>query len=151
MVDFWDVAPCSLVEIYRRFRGAFSLHYQDDDLPETSVNFYDTTLRNIPGDSHLHTRRRENLKSYRKIRRFLSYFRGSVALYTLEHSGTDQIKCILSQLQSARRCYLYLYNYNDVFRYIYRYLYHFIYLKLDKYNRHYMKSYTHFCNHLERN
>jgi hypothetical protein len=29
---------------------------------ETSVNFYHTTLRNNPEDSHLHTRRRENLK-----------------------------------------------------------------------------------------
>jgi hypothetical protein len=29
---------------------------------ETSVNFYEATRRNIPEDSHLHTRRRENLK-----------------------------------------------------------------------------------------
>jgi hypothetical protein len=27
-----------------------------------SLNFYQTTRRNIPEDSHLHTRRRENLK-----------------------------------------------------------------------------------------
>jgi hypothetical protein len=31
---------------------------------ETSVNFYQTTRRSIPGDSHLHTPRRENLKSH---------------------------------------------------------------------------------------
>jgi hypothetical protein len=31
---------------------------------ETSVNFYQTTRRYNPDDSHLHTRRRENLKSY---------------------------------------------------------------------------------------
>jgi hypothetical protein len=30
---------------------------------ETSVHFYQTTGRNIPEDSHLHTRRHENLKS----------------------------------------------------------------------------------------
>jgi hypothetical protein len=30
---------------------------------ETSVNFYQTTLRNNPEDSRLHTRHRENLKS----------------------------------------------------------------------------------------
>jgi hypothetical protein len=30
---------------------------------ETSVNFYQTTRRNNPEDSHLHSRRRENLKS----------------------------------------------------------------------------------------
>jgi hypothetical protein len=29
---------------------------------ETSVNFYQTTRRKIPEDSHLHTRRREDLK-----------------------------------------------------------------------------------------
>jgi hypothetical protein len=31
---------------------------------ETSVNFYQTTRRNVPGDSHLCTRRRENLISH---------------------------------------------------------------------------------------
>jgi hypothetical protein len=31
---------------------------------ETSVILYETTRRNIPEDSHIHTRRRENLKSY---------------------------------------------------------------------------------------
>jgi hypothetical protein len=30
---------------------------------ETSVNFYETTRRNIQEGCHLHTRRRENLKS----------------------------------------------------------------------------------------
>jgi hypothetical protein len=31
---------------------------------EMSVNFYQTTCRNNPEDSYLHTRRREKLKSY---------------------------------------------------------------------------------------
>jgi hypothetical protein len=31
---------------------------------ETSVTFYQTIQRNIPEDSHLHTRLRENLKSH---------------------------------------------------------------------------------------
>jgi hypothetical protein len=30
MAVFRDVAPCSLVEVYRRFRGAYCLHHQDD-------------------------------------------------------------------------------------------------------------------------
>jgi hypothetical protein len=34
------------------------------DTSETSVNFYRTTRRDNPEDSHLHTRRRENLKSH---------------------------------------------------------------------------------------
>jgi hypothetical protein len=50
---FWDVAPCSLVETDRRFRGAYCLHHQGDDLPHI-----------IPEDSHLHTRHRKNLKSH---------------------------------------------------------------------------------------
>jgi hypothetical protein len=31
---------------------------------ETSVNFYQTTRRNNPEYSHLHSRRRENLRSH---------------------------------------------------------------------------------------
>jgi hypothetical protein len=34
MTVFWVVAPCSLVEVYRRFRGAFCLHYQGDRLDD---------------------------------------------------------------------------------------------------------------------
>jgi hypothetical protein len=31
MSVFWGVAPCDLVQIYRRFRGSCCLQYQDDD------------------------------------------------------------------------------------------------------------------------
>jgi hypothetical protein len=48
MAVFWDVAPCSLVGTDRRFRGV-------------------TARRNIPEDSHLHTYRRENLKSHIRL------------------------------------------------------------------------------------
>jgi hypothetical protein len=37
---------------------------------ETLVNFYQTTRRYNPEDSHLHTHRRENLKSYYRLRVF---------------------------------------------------------------------------------
>jgi hypothetical protein len=31
----WDVAPCSYVEVHRRFRGAYCLYHQgDDDRPD---------------------------------------------------------------------------------------------------------------------
>jgi hypothetical protein len=33
---------------------------------ETSINFYHTAWRNNPEDSHLHTRRRENLNLKRR-------------------------------------------------------------------------------------
>jgi hypothetical protein len=32
MAVFWVVAPCSLVEVYQRFRGNCCLHHQGDDL-----------------------------------------------------------------------------------------------------------------------
>jgi hypothetical protein len=69
MAVCWDVAPCILPETDERFKGAYYLHHQGDlmteavSISETSVSFYETTRRNIPADSHLHTRRRENLKS----------------------------------------------------------------------------------------
>jgi hypothetical protein len=36
MAVFWVVAPCSLVDIYQRFRGPCCLHHQGDDNPEDS-------------------------------------------------------------------------------------------------------------------
>jgi hypothetical protein len=43
-------------------------------ISETSVNFYQTTLRNNPEDNRLHTRRRENLKSHLYSSKLLSSF-----------------------------------------------------------------------------
>jgi hypothetical protein len=34
MAVFWVVAPCSLVEVYQRFRGPCCVHHQGDDHPE---------------------------------------------------------------------------------------------------------------------
>jgi hypothetical protein len=31
MAVFWVVAPCSLVEVYQRFRGPCRLHHQGDE------------------------------------------------------------------------------------------------------------------------
>jgi hypothetical protein len=62
MTVFWVVAPCSLVEVYQRFRGLSCLHHQGDKwrmmmeaarISETLVNFYQTTRRYNPEDSHL--------------------------------------------------------------------------------------------------
>jgi hypothetical protein len=76
---FWVVAASSLVEVYRRFRGACCLHYQGDEEAlialmmeaastcETTINFHQTAWRSNPEDSHVHTRRRENLKSHQEI------------------------------------------------------------------------------------
>jgi hypothetical protein len=55
MAVFWIVASCSLTIVSMMEAASTS---------ETSVSFYQTTRRNNPEDSHLHTRRRENLKSH---------------------------------------------------------------------------------------
>jgi hypothetical protein len=46
--------------------------------PETLVNFYQTTRRYNPEDSHLRTHRRENLKSY--LVTLILKFRAEVSL-----------------------------------------------------------------------
>jgi hypothetical protein len=60
MAVFWVVVPCSLVEVYRRFKGDCCLHHQGamvmdaSSMSETLVNSFQTTRRNNPEDSHLH-------------------------------------------------------------------------------------------------
>jgi hypothetical protein len=60
---FWAVTPCSLVEVYQHFRAIIALMMEALSTSETLLNFYQTTLRYNPKDSHLHTRHRENLNS----------------------------------------------------------------------------------------
>jgi hypothetical protein len=53
---FWDVALCSLVEVYRRFGGPcclIALLMETGSASEMSVNFYHSTWCNMPKDSHL--------------------------------------------------------------------------------------------------
>jgi hypothetical protein len=61
MAVFWVVAPCSLVEVYRCFRGACCLHHplialmmEAANTSETLISFYQTTWRNNREDSHLY-------------------------------------------------------------------------------------------------
>jgi hypothetical protein len=63
MTVFLDAAPCGLVEVYRRFRGAIAPMLVAASASETSVIFYHATRRNIPEDSHL----RRNIFLCRKI------------------------------------------------------------------------------------
>jgi hypothetical protein len=55
MTVFWDVAP---------YRRAIALMMEAVSTSETSVNFYQTTWRNISEDSHHYNLLRENLKSH---------------------------------------------------------------------------------------
>jgi hypothetical protein len=45
----------SLVETDQRFKRTHCVHHQDDEHSETSLNFHETTKRNILEDSHLQT------------------------------------------------------------------------------------------------
>jgi hypothetical protein len=60
MAVSWVVVPCSLVDVYQRFRGPCCLHHSSGTL----VNFYQTTRCYNPEDNRLRIHRRENLKSY---------------------------------------------------------------------------------------
>jgi hypothetical protein len=53
-----------LGSVTRRVKCLVALMMEAASTSETSVNFYRTTRRNKPEDSHLYTRRRENLKSH---------------------------------------------------------------------------------------
>jgi hypothetical protein len=92
---FWDITPCSPLNVNRRFGGKSCLHLQDRRInrarnrheagskfflaysstfkmdaicsSETSVDFQRTTRRYIPEDGTLHNHRCENLKSYREF------------------------------------------------------------------------------------
>jgi hypothetical protein len=52
MTVFWDIVLCSLIEINLCYE-MLALMMQAVSTSETSVNFYQTTWRNIPEDSHL--------------------------------------------------------------------------------------------------
>jgi hypothetical protein len=54
---------------------------------ETLVNFYQTTQRYNPKDSHLRTHRRENLKSYVKRKLISNYF-PTGTMIGLQEEGT---------------------------------------------------------------
>lgn len=49
MAAFWIIAPCSVLDVYRRFVGAWCLHHQGVEYSQ---------------DSHIHIHWRENLKSH---------------------------------------------------------------------------------------
>jgi hypothetical protein len=33
-ISFWDIAPCSIVEVYQRLRSAYCLHHQGIHRPD---------------------------------------------------------------------------------------------------------------------
>jgi hypothetical protein len=70
MTVFWDVFPCSLLEIDRCFRGSSALMKEAVKTSETFVSFYQTTRFNIQENSDLHIRRHEKCLSYQLFLKF---------------------------------------------------------------------------------
>jgi hypothetical protein len=68
MAVFWLFAPCGLIKFTDVLEVLVAsitwAMIAQTSTSETSVNFYQTTRRNNPEDSHLRTRCRENLKSH---------------------------------------------------------------------------------------
>jgi hypothetical protein len=100
---FWDVAPCSHIEVDRRFRGSFCLRHQGIHAitlmmkavrtSETSVNFNVTTQRYIPKTlqtSFLYTFREITLKSVWWKTNFVTF------VYSKETSLVD-FRCCISR------------------------------------------------------
>jgi hypothetical protein len=61
--------------------GAIAAMLPAASTTETTVNFYQTTRSNNPEDSHLHTRRREKLKSQLHELSVIVNVNGSVDLF----------------------------------------------------------------------
>jgi hypothetical protein len=83
VTSFWDIAPCSLIDVHRRFRSTCCLHHQDN---ETSVYFHDTTRRFFPECCHLPTRYSENLRSHTEDVFYAHYYLVSIFKLALIHS-----------------------------------------------------------------
>jgi argininosuccinate synthase len=85
MYVFWLVAPCSLVEVFRRFNQSLArsllivLTMEAASTFKMSVNLYQTTRRNNPEDCHL---RGDEPSGFIKGMEFLDQLR------TLQHGAT---------------------------------------------------------------
>jgi hypothetical protein len=94
MRAFWDIATCSL-GVDRCFRGAYCLHHWEKWISNTlmieavltseTLVYPETTRCNIPKGFHLHTRRRENLKSHIYRPRVTAYTRSKLLWVKVVH------------------------------------------------------------------
>jgi hypothetical protein len=91
MTVFWDVEPCSVVEVYRRFRGACCTHHEGDSLDDrgskqgpwtlmmeteqvSKTLFFDSKLtRLIAREDFITFMRCESFKSYTGVPFLITY------------------------------------------------------------------------------
>jgi hypothetical protein len=64
MAVFWVEVPCSLVAVYRRFRGPCCLHHQGEESYHPDDGSSKDPRRYNPEDSQLHTHRRVLCKKF---------------------------------------------------------------------------------------
>jgi hypothetical protein len=114
MAVFWVVALCSLEQVYRRFSGAFGIHYpgalmmEAVSTSETSVNFHQTKCRNIPEDSHLHKNtRRQNQKSHAR-KTFLLVPAAGSKVHPSQNNLHDNLPCWNEGLTNKISIYCYI-------------------------------------------
>jgi hypothetical protein len=95
----WVVAPCSLIEVYRRFIGACSLialMVEAAGKSETSVDFHQTIRSNNPEDSHLNNKL--SLSNQHIVPRGIAY----MEYFHFRHSVTHVLTYLLWPLAMER-------------------------------------------------
>jgi hypothetical protein len=114
MAVFWVVTPCSLVEVYQRFRNPCCLRHQGDEkaarTSETLVNFYQTTRCCNPEDSHVlfkasftpYGQISDKLYKIPKLRTFVNVNEAS-AIFSLKMVAVCLSETLVSTYKSTRR------------------------------------------------
>jgi hypothetical protein len=85
MAVFLVVAPCSLVEVYHRFRGPCCLHLQGD------ASDYQTTQSYNPEDSHLNSKHGNSVTIFAEL---------ETKPMSLQLCRAENLKSIIKQLFS---------------------------------------------------
>jgi hypothetical protein len=103
MAVFWVVAPCSLVEVYQRFRGPCCLHRQGDATTQKTAIFVLTAVRT----SNPAYKSQVQLHIFNRYRRTVNYTKapvfagGDVTLRTIKiHILTNKIYFIASPVST---------------------------------------------------
>jgi hypothetical protein len=84
MTVFWDVAPCSLIEIDRRFGRAYCLHHEDDDSAGDGGSKHIWSVGQFLRDNTAqHPRRRSSSEDRYVCHAFYIFPRKWIKVYTL--------------------------------------------------------------------
>jgi hypothetical protein len=107
---FWVVAPCSLVEVYQRFRGPCCLHHQGDNPEDSHLLSLRNLLTDINTENVSHSRlsasfNTPSVKGTKKGHTH-AYWR-AVLLEWLTIDGSDSLKYEEGVERSALQLYSY--------------------------------------------